>query len=99
MTSTGGTNATAQNMEVSSLCKSQSDPQCLELVTGTLASYASCLNTIGCNVARFTRLLTDEFDRAVRIVCGSANPLAKTVFATFVNSTGGAHDTLGAATV
>ena len=52
----GGTIATVQNMEVSSLCNSQSDPQCLELVTGARASVASCLNTIGCNVVYFTRL-------------------------------------------
>ena len=58
----------------SSLCNSQSDPQCfelattlseksLELVTGACASVASCLNTIGRNVACFKRLLADEFDR------------------------------------
>ena len=45
-----------------------SDPQCLELVPSARASVASCLNTIGRIIARFTRLLTDddEFVRAAR---------------------------------
>ena len=50
MTSMGSTMATVQTMEVSSLCKSQSDPQCLKLVLCARASVASCLNTIGPNV-------------------------------------------------
>ena len=66
MTSAGGTIATIQNMEVSCLCKNQSDPQCLELVTCARAYVASCLNTIDRTVACFTRLLADEFDRAAR---------------------------------
>ena len=64
MTSAGGTIATIQNMEVSSLCNSQSHLQCLKLVTGACASVASCLNTIGRNVACFTRLLMGKFYRA-----------------------------------
>ena len=59
----------------------------MKLVTGTSASVASCLNTIGRNVAGFTHLLADGFARAalwVRMVCGSAYSLAKkTAFATF----------------
>ena len=36
---------------------------------------------------------------AVRIVSGSANPLAKKVFTTFGNSATGGHDDLGAVAV
>ena len=96
MKSTSGTIATIRNMEVCSLYNSQSDPQCLELVTGACASVASCLNTIGHNVACFTSLLAGEFTGspvAMRMVCGSANLLAKSVFATFGNSATGGHDT------
>ena len=66
MKSTSGTIATIRNMEVSSLYNSQSDPQCFELVTGACASVASCLNTIGHNVACFTSLLAGEFYRVAR---------------------------------
>ena len=85
---------------VSSLCNSQSDPQCSELVTGARASVAGCLNTIGCNVACFTRLLADEFDRiAVQVVCDTANPLIKTFFATFGKSATDGHHVLRLVTV
>ena len=104
MTSTGGTKATVQNMEVSSLCNSQSDLQCLELVTGAHAAATICLTTIGHNVACYTRLLAAEFDRATRCRAHSLwlcqpSYLVKTVFATFKNSATGSHDTLGAVAV
>ena len=66
MTSTGGTIATVQSMEVSRLCNNQSDQQSLTLVTGARASVASCLNTIARNLACFTRLLAGGFARATR---------------------------------
>ena len=43
-----------------------SDPQRVELVTGPYASVASCLNTIGRNVACFMRVLTEGFPKATR---------------------------------
>ena len=73
MASTGGTAAIVQRMKDWNKQSMQqpvkriaSDPQCLEFVTGTRASVASCLNTIGCNVACFMCLLADEFARATR---------------------------------
>ena len=75
-----------QNMEVTSLCNSQSDLQCLEWITSAPTAVAICLNTIGHNVACFTCLLADSLMGPLVsgcIVCGSANPLAKTVFCNF----------------
>ena len=73
-----------------------SDTQCLELVTGASASVASCLNTIGRNVACFMRLLADGFVRAT--CCRSAWFVSlptlsqkKTDFATFWNAATGGH--------
>ena len=57
-------NGSKQSMQKPIKCIA-SDPQCLQLVTGTCASVASCLNTIGRNVACFTRLLADGFARDI----------------------------------
>ena len=67
---------------------------------GACASVASCLNTIGRNVACVTHLLAGKFYRvAMSMVCGSTKPLTKTAFATYGNSATSGHDTRRAITV
>ena len=91
-TSTGGT---VQSMGVSSLCSSQSDLQCLGLVTGACASVVSCLNTIGHNVACFMCLLADGFASAA--LCRGfwlCQPTGKSYFCTVLNAATGGHHAL-----
>ena len=83
-TSKGGTIAIAQKMKEAIYATANQThcirPEMLEVVTGARSSVASCLNTIGRNVACLRRLLADDLlgpPVVVSMVCASANPIAK----------------------
>ena len=78
-------------------------PAVFELGTGARTSVASCLNTIGSQVACFRRLLANGFASAThcheKLVWGAANPLAKTVLVPSWNAATDGHHTLASIAV
>ena len=76
-------NGSKQSMQKPIKCIA-SDPQCLQLVTGTCASVASCLNTIGRKIVAKCFQQTGFLETPVTgcKVCAAANSFAKLVHST-----------------